>query len=75
VVLFGETDRITSRDTLLFEAGQQPGTTKFTYKASIEFKGFLKLFTVFVVYDLHKLAEDTERGVLKRCQELFPQRV
>lgn len=68
IVLVGQNDKVRSKDTMIFEPGAEPGTTNLTYKASIELKGFLKVFTVFILSDLNKLAEDSKVGLLKRCK-------
>lgn len=74
ITLFAENDKITSKDQICFAEGDQPKTTKFTYNANIKLKGLLKIFTVFIVSDLEKLADDTKQGVIKKVREIFPER-
>lgn len=65
VVFVGKNDTATSTDDITVIAGDQPGTAKLTYHATIEFEGAAKVASPIAKVVFEKIGSDTEESLTR----------
>mmetsp|Transcript_6625 Transcript_6625/g.13428 ORF Transcript_6625/g.13428 Transcript_6625/m.13428 type:complete len:157 (+) Transcript_6625:171-641(+) len=67
----GEGDRAVTVDDISFRPGSEEKTTVVDYRADIQLRGWMSIFTFLINGPLQKLGDDAINGIESACRKRF----